>query len=295
MKPKFAQVAVVSTMLLGLTNGAIAQEAPNVESAQMSYEKNSIPIIPKADKSGSVARDLSTLHSELRTTVRKVFPRLNNLQSIQLPPGADVQQMMWLYVQSGLVDLAEPNYIYRLRQDPNDPLVQNPALIQVKENPSEVHTSDTFGYHLFNRSSRDIHRYLNGSVINSYPSLSSATIHADLAWNNLHSSPNVIVAVIDDGIRYTHEDLSANIWCNLNDPPGGGDQDNNGYVDDYHGICPKYHSGDVSAAGSHGTFIAGVLGARGNNNIGVCGVTWEVQMMPLKAFLDELTACDQII
>jgi subtilisin family serine protease len=122
------------------------------------------------------------------------------------------------------------------------------------------------------------------------------TVDADLdaleAWNIHTGSPSIVVAIIDTGIDYNHDDLSANIWTNEDEIPDNGiDDDANGYTDDYRGWNftvpeseplakdPMDDSGDVY----HGTHVAGTIGAKGNNNIGGVGVCWEVKLMALKA------------
>jgi subtilisin family serine protease len=89
----------------------------------------------------------------------------------------------------------------------------------------------------------------------------------------------IVVAVIDGGAYLDHEDLS--FWKNyLEIPNNGVDDDGNGYVDDYHGWNAYSHSGNVVNS-DHGTHVSGILGAVGNNGIGVCGVNWNVKVLPI--------------
>jgi subtilisin family serine protease len=111
-------------------------------------------------------------------------------------------------------------------------------------------------------------------------------IDAPEAWQTNTSSCDVLVAVIDTGVDYTHEDLACNIWTNPGEIPDNGlDDDGNGYVDDVHGydFC-NYDSNPMDDNG-HGTHVSGTVGACTDNGIGVSGVTWCVQIMALK-FLD---------
>ncbi len=90
----------------------------------------------------------------------------------------------------------------------------------------------------------------------------------------------IVVAVIDGGAYLEHEDL--NFWKNRREIPGNGlDDDNNGYVDDYDGWNAFSHSGMIGSD-RHGTHVSGIIGATGNNGIGVCGVNWDVKIMPLR-------------
>jgi len=91
--------------------------------------------------------------------------------------------------------------------------------------------------------------------------------------------------VIDTGVRYTHDDLAANMWTNPGEIAGNGlDDDGDGYVDDVHGINAITGSGDPNDDNGHGTHVSGTIGAVGNNGIGVVGVAWGVKIMALKAF-----------
>jgi subtilisin family serine protease len=120
-------------------------------------------------------------------------------------------------------------------------------------------------------------------------------INAEQAWDKTVGSSSVIVAVIDTGFDIDHEDLKDNIWTNPKEIPGNGiDDDRNGYVDDVHGwnfvtdsnnVRPR----DMGTGGDlyiHGTLVASLIGARGNNGIGITGVAWNVKIMPLTALDD---------
>jgi subtilisin family serine protease/6-phosphogluconolactonase (cycloisomerase 2 family) len=111
---------------------------------------------------------------------------------------------------------------------------------------------------------------------------SDADIDADEAWDYTTGSDSVVIAVIDSGVNMAHEDLAANIWTNprpLTIPA-------NGIVNDLHGWDFVNHDNDPTDDHGHGTHVAGIIGARGNNGIGVVGVNWNVKILPLK-FLDE--------
>ena len=80
----------------------------------------------------------------------------------------------------------------------------------------------------------------------------------------------------------THKDLKSNIWKNSAEiPDNNKDDDGNGYVDDYYGLN-LFADGAPEDDSGHGTHIAGIIGAKGNNNIGVSGVCWDVQLMNIK-------------
>ena len=95
--------------------------------------------------------------------------------------------------------------------------------------------------------------------------------------------PSVIVAVIDTGVDYDHEDLIDNIWVNAKEIPDNGiDDDSNGYVDDYYGVDIVSKRGNGDDTNGHGTHVAGIIAAR-NNNVGVLGIAYNVKIMSVKA------------
>ncbi len=111
-------------------------------------------------------------------------------------------------------------------------------------------------------------------------------IDATLAWNYTTGDPAMKVGVLDTGIDYTHPDLAANMWTNPGEIAGNGlDDDGNGYVDDIHGYDVLHLDGDPMDDNFHGTHVAGTIGAVGNNALGICGVTWQCQLVAVK-FLD---------
>lgn len=112
-------------------------------------------------------------------------------------------------------------------------------------------------------------------------------INAPEAWNITTGSKKVIIAVIDSGIDLNNSDLKANIWVNKGEIPGNGiDDDHNGYIDDVYGWNFVAGNNKVTDDDGHGTHVAGIIAAVGNNTKGVAGVMWSATIMPIK-FLDK--------
>ncbi|MBI4917566.1 MAG: VCBS repeat-containing protein [Acidobacteria bacterium] len=159
--------------------------------------------------------------------------------------------------ESGMVEWAEPNFIqeYQKSATPNDPLFPNQ-------------------WHLENTGQ-------GGGT-------SGADARLPGAWDLTTGSSEIVIAVIDDGVEMTHEDLAANVFTNLLEIPGNGlDDDGNSYIDDVHGW--DFSNGDndpspMSTDDNHGTAVAGVAAGRGNNATGVSGACQGCRILPVKVF-----------
>ena len=184
--------------------------------------------------------DLTALHGITGAQVLRHYPAIGNLQVVHVPPGLTVPAVLALYQQSGLVAYAEADGIVHALATPND------------------------------------FRYQDGSLwglnnVGQLGGVPDADIDAPEGWDTQNSAANVIVAVIDTGVRYTHEDLAANMWVNP--------------ADGSHGINAITDTNDPNDDHGHGSHVAGTIGGVGNNSVGVVGVCWKVQIMALK-FLD---------
>ncbi len=117
-------------------------------------------------------------------------------------------------------------------------------------------------------------------------------IAAKDAWDQQQGSDDIVVAILDSGVDYVHDDLLDNIWVNRGEIDGNEiDDDGNGYIDDVYGYdfvwdepspFPVIGGESIPIAVSHGTVIAGIIGAVGDNAEGITGINWDVSLMPLR-------------
>ena len=108
-----------------------------------------------------------------------------------------------------------------------------------------------------------------------------ADISATLAWATTTGTDNLVVAVLDTGVDYTHEDLAANMWARPDSLAPYHDAEL-GTIDDLNGFNAVDNASDPMDDNGHGTHCAGIIGAEGENDLGIAGVNWKVQIMPLK-------------
>jgi len=219
---------------------------------------------------------IEMVHAKVGAKVKKDFSSegLSGLQLVQLANGTDVQSAIKEYQLNPDVLYAEPDYVITIPPDQTGAIIQDAKPLQIlATTPNDSFFSELWGLHN------------TGQTVNEVTGTSGADINATTAWDITTGSNNVIVAVVDTGVLYTHNDLSANIWTNPGEIPGNGiDDDHNGYIDDVHGWNFITNTSDPLDDNGHGTHVSGTIGAVGNNGIGVAGVNWQVKIMVLKAF-----------
>lgn len=108
-----------------------------------------------------------------------------------------------------------------------------------------------------------------------------ADIGALRAWVQTTGDDDIVVAVLDSGVDYTHSDLQNNIWVRPDNINQYEDREL-GSIEDVHGYNAIENTGDPMDDNGHGTHCAGIIGAEGGNEIGISGVNWKVKIMPLK-------------
>ena len=194
---------------------------------------------------------------DLGAAQRKHFDGIG-VHAWQLGEGVSVEQAVAILngpAWRGVVAYAEPNYTLSAADFPDQ--------------PSDPLRGNLYGLHNIGQT---------GGTFD-------ADVDAPEAWAaGFTGSSSVVVGIIDTGVDYNHPDLAANIWTNPGEIPGNGiDDDANGYVDDVHGYdFVGAGDSDPMDDNGHGSHVAGTIGARGDNGIGVVGVNWDVKLMAIK-------------
>ena len=167
------------------------------------------------------------------------------------------------------------------------PLAVTDALAELKKS-ADIEYAEPNYYYYHDAVSNDTY-YTNGSLWGMYGDATTPAnqygSQAGEAWGNGNTgSSTVYVGVIDEGVMHTHTDLSGQIWTNPFDAVDGVDNDGNGYKDDTHGwdIAGNNNSTFDGTQDDHGTHVAGTIGAKGGNGVGVVGVCWNVRIIVAK-------------
>ena len=120
------------------------------------------------------------------------------------------------------------------------------------------------------------------NLVDQWALASDRAMGMTTAWNQV-TGGDVIVAVIDSGVKLDHPEFAGNLWTNTGEIDGNGiDDDHNGFVDDIHGYDFIGRDADPSDANGHGTHVAGIIGARGDNHVGGSGVAQQVKLMAVR-------------
>ena len=191
-----------------------------------------------------------------------------------------------------ILDVVEPNFKSRSareeeQENPATELMQRIGFLQ----DSELFEYVEPNYIRYYQAEVDDPAYADGRLwgLNNDGAIGGkedADIDANLAWDITVGSKDVVVAVIDTGIRYTHQELADNMWMNPGEVPDDGiDNDLNGVIDDVYGYNPVLESGDPLDVNDHGTNVASVIGALPDGN-DVVGVAHQVSLMGIKALTD---------
>jgi subtilisin family serine protease len=213
-------------------------------------------------KKGVQAASSASVHKAIGASVVRKYSIIPTLEQVKLPQGLSVKDAVMQYMSDQNVEYAEPNYIRKTEIIiPNDTYFVNQ-------------------WALWNTG-----QYAYGTA--------GADIRMAEGWEVTIGSGNITVAVLDTGIDYGHNDLVWNVWRNLGETSctDAVDNDGNGFVNDCVGWNFVDNTSDPMDDYGHGTHVAGVIGAKGNNSAGTAGIMWLTNMMALKV-CDINGSCD---
>jgi subtilisin family serine protease len=231
-----------------------------------SEKENEAEALVKFKPNVSLA-EIKKITAKNNDVVEDNIETVNGLVAIDDLDGFGNQQVAEQYAQmSDLVEYAEPNFEIKL--DPSESNFVEEKYTEVKDNPLLPNDPMFADQWALNNSGQD------GGKKN-------ADISALKAWEKTKGSDKVVIAVLDTGVDYTHLDLASNMWFRPQNVPAYKDNEL-GYVEDLHGFDATQELPEPMDDNGHGTHCAGIIGAEGDNNQGIVGVNWQVQIMPLK-------------
>ena len=237
--------------------GTFAQAAARAVSADGRVENEIIVQLAEKQKPQALLQRLGAARAAAVAEMRPIAPRFNiHLLRFDLAAWPGGELLEWIAKQPGVL-AAQYNYAVEFRNLPNDPDYPLQWGLERIKAP-EVWEVNTGG------------KTANGDQI--------------------------VIAILDSGFELEHEDLRDNVWMNPGEIPGDGiDNDGNGFIDDSFGWNFKNDSNQMSSD-SHGLSVAGILGAKGNNGIGISGVGWDFEIMFFAiAFVDHIIAAYEYI
>lgn len=205
-------------------------------------------------RDGTSAITAEGLHSSIKAVRKKELKDIR-VDQIKLPENITVAEAIEHYQHDPNVEYSEPNYIIHKAAEPSDQYFNN----------------------LWGLNN-------TGQTVVGVVGTHDADIDAPEAWDITTGSHDVIIAVVDTGLANSHPDISGNIWRNTGETncSDGIDNEGNGYIDDCNGWDFIGNDNDPSDYDGHGTHVSGTIAAQGNNSIGIAGVMWDAQIMPLR-------------
>jgi hypothetical protein len=237
----------------GLVSSKMTSAVPDTAALQQKFAAYGVTEVSRIFPNSQPPVQSQAAVGQITTTPPQ--PDLTRWFRASCPTNLDVQQLVQQLAKDPDVDVAEPDYLRRpagyIPHGEADPLFASQ-------------------WHLAAAKVPEAWAYLDSQ---------------ELSPGGNH---DIVVAVIDTGVDYSHPDLAANMWVNSREIPGNGvDDDGNGFVDDVHGCAVvsdlRSHSGDPMDDHGHGTHVAGIIGAQAGNSNGVVGVAYNCQIMAIKA------------
>ena len=216
-------------------------------------------------KQGTSLADIKSIAAKFNDRVEDEYENVKGVTAIDDLDNANVEDIVRQYQSLGdKVEYVEANFEIRLEKLRSQPVAER--------DPSDVAGAPNDP--LFSEQWALNNTGQKGGTANAH-------IDALKAWATTKGSAEVVVAVLDTGVDYRHEDLVGNMWTRPDNIPQYVDAQL-GTFDDRHGFDASANDGDPLDDNGHGTHVAGIIGADGDNEKGIAGINWKVQIMPLK-------------
>jgi thermitase len=250
------------TMLNGRAHNLLAVVALTLTATIAQATLEQVDAVPgeyvvrlKPNMMKAMVNNKETMSRALGAYVKSTIPS-QNIVVVTKPTFESTDSAVKTLAMNPMVDIAEPNYIYKANKLSNDPMFET---LWGLKNVGQKDPANKVG-------------------------VAGVDIGAEQAWDITTGSDKIIVAVIDTGVDYQHPDLVDNLWVNEAEKNGqaGVDDDNNGVVDDVHGYNAITGTGNADDDQGHGSHCAGTIGAKGDNGVGVVGVNWNTRIMAVK-------------
>jgi subtilisin family serine protease len=223
---------------------------------QIDETRNSAPEVLVKFRPGVSEEAIAEITSRLNDRVEDEIESVSGLAAIDDLDNLEAESIAAVYRALPEVEYAEPSYEISLKHDDGG--------------FKHVHPNDA---RFSEQWALDNHAQNGGKE--------GADIGALRAWVTTTGDDDIVVAVLDSGVDYTHSDLQNNIWVRPDNIKQYEDRDL-GSIEDVHGYNAVDNTGDPMDENGHGTHCAGIIGAEGGNEIGISGVNWKVRIMPLK-------------
>lgn len=249
--------------LVGLTNPLLAAKN-NADIKDINEgELHSLDTILVKTHDSKYEQALALESEEINAHIVKKYSIIDGLFLVRVPLGMAIDDAVNFYNNLTITDYAEPNFVASIVPTDDEALLKNDI--------EPASTDPLFG----NQWALENAGQSGGLV--------DADINASPMWSLTTGSADYVTGVMDSGVDYNHNDLSGNLWRNsLEIASNGIDEDGNGYIDDVYGVNTITGSGDPYDDYLHGTHVNGVIGAVGNNGIGISGIMQVAKMVNCK-------------
>ncbi|MBS3164009.1 S8 family serine peptidase [Candidatus Woesearchaeota archaeon] len=234
------------------------------------------PLTPSAQADGNVVTGLAGVDALNRSIAGESYERLapvsgeyelDNWFIVDVPQGADVQRLIEQYRSQAGVEWAEANLMVELL-----PYEVVDANIQPgdTDKPAKGAPNDPFyqSSNSWGHGAEDLWGLRRSNI--------------EGAWNVTRGSDDIIIAVVDTGVDWKHEDIDSRVIHNSGEILDGRDNDRDGYIDNIVGYDFINKDGDAYDDQGHGSHVAGTIAAETNNGVGIAGITWEGRILPVK-------------